>query len=454
MKRLLSIILVLAFCASMLCIPASAITDGDWEFNLKNGEAHITKYVGSGGEVVVPTTLKGATVTRLCFGAFTDNKNATSIHVPSTVKVIENMAFQGCVAESIYIEDGVTEIANMAFRLNDSLKTIRIPGTVTTMGFELVSGCKSLENAVLEEGISFIPREMFTGCTALKQIKIPSTVTRIEYYAFGDTGLESVTIPANVVEIGEFVFERCSSLTNVNFAGTKLELIDTAAFHSCTALENICIPVSVKELGSHLFWNCTSLKGVVVPYGCTKIGNNLFWDVGESVEWVSIPSTVTSFLTGLIGEAPNLIVYCPAGSEAEKCCQKTTWDQSYITDASADSGIQVLYNGIRISFGPYGQNPEVINSRTMVPLRSIFEAMGAEIQWDNATKTVTATRGDVTISLAVGSNTMYVNGEARTLDTPACIINGRTMVPTRAIAEAFQAGVQWIGTGRTVLITE
>ena len=453
MKKLLSIILIIAFCASMLCIPASAVSEGDWEFNLKNGEAHLTKYIGEGGEVTVPTSLKGAAVTRICFGTFTNNKNVTSIHVPSTVKVIEQMAFQGCVAESIYLEDGVTEIARNAFRLNDSLKYIRIPGTVTEMENSLFSGCKALETAELGEGLSYIPEEMFNNCSSLKSITIPSTVTRIEKRAFGNTGLEAVTIPANVVEMGEFVFESCAALKKVSFAGTKLTTLGSADFWGCTSLEEIYLPVSVKEIGSSMFRYCESLKGVAIPYGCTDIGNNIFWDC-PNVEWVSIPSTVTRFETGLIGEAPNLIIYCPAGSEAEKICQKTTWDQSYLTDASADSRIHVIYNGTRISFGAYGQNPEIISGRTMVPLRSIFEAMGANVMWDNSTKTVTATRGEVTIVLTLGQNTMYVNGEAVALDIPATLINGRTMVPTRAIAEAFSANVDWVSTARTVLISE
>ncbi len=116
--------------------------------------------------------------------------------------------------------------------------------------------------------------------------------------------------------------------------------------------------------------------------------------------------------------------------------------------------ILVGYDRKNIDFEPYGQKPVIVNERTLVPLRAIFEAMGAEVNWDNDTRTVTAVRGDVTISLAIGSNQLYVNGEAKEIDTPAQIINERTMVPVRAIAESFGCEVNWNNDARRVYIEE
>lgn len=123
-------------------------------------------------------------------------------------------------------------------------------------------------------------------------------------------------------------------------------------------------------------------------------------------------------------------------------------------DLSAQTEILVGYGQNNIDFTPYGQEPVIVNNRTMVPLRAIFETMGAEVNWDDATRTVTAVRGDVTISLAIGSDQLYVNGTAVTIDTPAMIINDRTMVPVRAIAEAFGCEVNWNQTAKRVAIIE
>lgn len=101
--------------------------------------------------------------------------------------------------------------------------------------------------------------------------------------------------------------------------------------------------------------------------------------------------------------------------------------------------------------------PLLINDRTMVPLRSIFEALGAEITWDDATRTVTANKDGVTISLTIDSPVMYKNEagaqEDIALDSPAIIVNERTMVPARAVSEALGASVEWDEADQIVTIT-
>lgn len=113
------------------------------------------------------------------------------------------------------------------------------------------------------------------------------------------------------------------------------------------------------------------------------------------------------------------------------------------------SGITVLLNDEKIEFD---QQPIIKNDRTLVPLRAIFEAMGATVDWNDATKTVTSTLDSITVSLTIGSNILYKNGTAVALDVPAQLINGYTMVPARAVAEAFGADVRWDGDTRTVHI--
>ena len=102
----------------------------------------------------------------------------------------------------------------------------------------------------------------------------------------------------------------------------------------------------------------------------------------------------------------------------------------------------------------FDQPPIIADGRTLVPLRAIFEAMGAEVDFDQSTQTVTAVRGDVSISLRIGSNTLVRNGVDIRLDVPAQIVGGRTLVPVRAIAESFGADVVWDQATRTVTVTE
>lgn len=95
----------------------------------------------------------------------------------------------------------------------------------------------------------------------------------------------------------------------------------------------------------------------------------------------------------------------------------------------------------------------IVNGSTLVPLRAIFEALGASVDWDSKIQTVTSKKGDITIELTIGKTTARRNGIDITLTTPGQIINGVTMVPLRFIGEAFGGMVNWDGVTRSVYIT-
>lgn len=97
--------------------------------------------------------------------------------------------------------------------------------------------------------------------------------------------------------------------------------------------------------------------------------------------------------------------------------------------------------------------PRIENGRTLVPLRAIFEALGATIEWDDASKTVTAEKGKTIIKLTIDQATAYKNGNEVKLEVAAKIINGRTLVPLRFVSEAIGATVNWNETTRLITIT-
>jgi len=117
--------------------------------------------------------------------------------------------------------------------------------------------------------------------------------------------------------------------------------------------------------------------------------------------------------------------------------------------APSPGGVTVLLNSRPLSFD---QPPVIVNDRTMVPLRAIFQALGAQVNWDSATQTVTATRGDTVIILVIGSPTAFKDGETVTLSQPALLLGGRTMVPLRFVSEALGAQVNWDSATQTVTI--
>lgn len=113
--------------------------------------------------------------------------------------------------------------------------------------------------------------------------------------------------------------------------------------------------------------------------------------------------------------------------------------------------VTVKINGTDVAFD---QLPVVKDDRTLVPLRAIFESLGATVEWDEKTSTVTSVLNDVTIKVTIYDNIMYKNGEPITLDVPAEIVNSRTMVPVRAISEAFGYTVDWHPSTRTVSVNK
>lgn len=98
--------------------------------------------------------------------------------------------------------------------------------------------------------------------------------------------------------------------------------------------------------------------------------------------------------------------------------------------------------------------PTIINDRAMVPLRAIFEALGAAVNWDDETKTVFAINKSTIILMQIGQDVIYVNGEKKEVDSPSVIVEGRTLVPVRAIAEAFGNKVDYDEETKTVKITD
>lgn len=112
--------------------------------------------------------------------------------------------------------------------------------------------------------------------------------------------------------------------------------------------------------------------------------------------------------------------------------------------------MKVFINGYMVKFDA---EPVIENDRTLVPIRAISAALGADVDWNNETKAVGIKVGDKKIELVIGSNNAVVDGENKTLDVAAKIMEGRTYVPLRFIGEAFGADVDYIAETKTVDIT-
>lgn len=97
--------------------------------------------------------------------------------------------------------------------------------------------------------------------------------------------------------------------------------------------------------------------------------------------------------------------------------------------------------------------PVIIDGRTLIPVRGVSEAMGGNVNWNNDTKTVTITLGSNKVEMTIDSKTAYFNNKAQTLDVAPVVLNGRTMLPARFIAESFGFDVNWDNDTKTISIT-
>ena len=189
----------------------------------------------------------------------------------------------------IKFDGEINVIAASSFEFRDSLSSITIPDSVTSIGYEA-----------------------FYGCTSLSSISIPNSVTDIEFAAFsGCTSLTSVTIPDSVTSIGEQAFYGCSSLTSVTIPD-GVTRIRSEAFYGCSSLTSVTIPDSVTEIVNRSFYNCTSLISVyckrITPYsisGGAVFGNNAserkIYVPVESVDTYKTASAWSGYIDSIVG---------------------------------------------------------------------------------------------------------------------------------------------------------
>lgn len=117
----------------------------------------------------------------------------------------------------------------------------------------------------------------------------------------------------------------------------------------------------------------------------------------------------------------------------------------------ADDAVTVYSNGNEVT-----DKGIIIDGRTMVPVRGVFEYMGYSVEYDANTKTATLTntKKETTITLTSGKNTFMVNDNVITPEVPQQIVNGKFMLPLRAVGEAVNAKVGWNSETKTATINE
>ena len=246
----------------------------------------------------------------------------------------------------------------------------------------------------------------------------------IPWYDEGTANVETLIIGEGITSIAEGAFNAFRKLKTIQFP-ESLTTIGPSAFLSCEGLEQVVLNDRVTRIESGAFAGCESLKVISIPANVYEISGDAFYN------------------------CYNLTIQGIAGTYPEEVAKELNIPFDASRPLPAD--IMVTVNKKILTFD---QPPVIVSDRTLVPLRAIFEALGATVDWENETRTVTARRGNDTISLVVDTNIINKNGTAIEIDVPAQIIGDRTMVPVRAISESLGASVDWNGNSRTVIIID
>ncbi|MGN9141737.1 leucine-rich repeat protein [Lachnospiraceae bacterium HCP1S3_B10] len=277
-----------------------AYEDYVYSVNENDNTVTIKGYTGVDRNLVIPETIDGMRVTCIGREAFIRNYSITDVQLPDSITEIDEAAFNSC--------NGLTVIS-----LPESLKRIEAGA---------FDGCYSLKNVILPSGVTYIGTYAFHKC-GLKNIVIPAGVTDIGIGAFSGCKLESVqvdkenqiydsreecnaiiekntntlisgckstTIPQSVIRIGEYAFEQCSELYNMDIPSCVIS-IGTGAFSECDNLSSVKLPEKLKVIEKDTFERCLSLTEINIPSEVTEIGDNAFYQC-ITLPYIIIPSSV------------------------------------------------------------------------------------------------------------------------------------------------------------------
>ncbi|MCD8201846.1 MAG: leucine-rich repeat domain-containing protein [Clostridia bacterium] len=182
--------------------------------------------------------------------------------------------------------DGLTEIADHAFRYLDKVTRVVIPEGVTYIGSEAFYGCSSLESVSFPDSLEYIDEAAFASCDSLKSVCIPDNVDNLGCRVFhGCSSLESVTLPENLDEIFDDMFAHCESLKFIMIPDS-VYTICAETFYGCKNLEYIVIPKYLDKIEHFAFYGCDRLKAIfykggkrgMYQIGIGARGNDPFFD--------------------------------------------------------------------------------------------------------------------------------------------------------------------------------
>lgn len=282
-----------------------------------------------------------------------------------------------------------------------------------------------------------------------KKLVIKDGITSVGDWSFARfKGLEEIEFANTINQIGERAFYDCQSVNYINLSDS-IKTIEDGAFNGCKEAVRVKLPETLEKIGNSAFMNLPNVPVVTIPASVNEIGMWAFMGC-TSLEQIyfegKLPDNLGDFCFSDIND--NYVIYYNVDFY-EQWRGFSEIDAEHIMGYAPSDRIPVYLNNREICFDV---EPVIINGRTLVPLRDVFEALGAVVSWNGETETAAAEKDGTTIYVQIGSDTIRKNNQIISLDVPAIIHYNRTFVPVRAISEAFGAKVKWNGEERAVYI--
>ena len=216
-------------------VDVAASQDFTYEM-LSDGTLSLTGYHGVGGTVVVPDHIDGNTVTALGDGLFQNNLELTALSIPESVTVIGEQLLTGCRSLRVLRVPQLGATRDSEGFLSYFFGATSPNGT----GFRVPS---SLDTVILTDTVKRIPENAFLECSRLRIVVLPESLQSIGAFAFfGCSQLHYLSLPQGLSELCSF------------------------ALANCTSLYNLTLPSSLTHVGSSVLLGCTSLEQLTLPF--------------------------------------------------------------------------------------------------------------------------------------------------------------------------------------------
>ncbi len=275
------------------------------------------------GSNVVDNTIPNA--------SFQDRQLLQIVKLPSSLEVIGDNAFRGCLLLQNYglFPSSLKSIGSSAFYGCWGLRgLIKLPENLINLSTQAFFDCRNLDSLIVPKSISIINSEVLANCEKLSYISMPNNISSIGNKVFyGCLNLSDFKMPDSLQFIGSTAFSYCQKLENLNFS-TRLNVISDDAFSRCKNLKRVLLPASLVSIGSTAFEYCTSISEINLPNSLTYLGSSAFNNC-TALTSLSLSSSLTNIndnvFNGCVNLSGSLNIPLPVktiGSSAFNGCAK------------------------------------------------------------------------------------------------------------------------------------